>query len=119
MSENVLNLAATAFTSWNTLDGKHGFYSYGIDLGESLRPTKRARIDSVMVTAPSSPTARTMTSYETQARSDNALTTEGNKPFMTANADIKAYPFFHYKDHSTDEDPDTLTPLTLPGRVPK
>jgi hypothetical protein len=28
------------------------------------------------------------------------------------------YPFFHYKDYSTKPDPDELTPLTPPGRVP-
>lgn len=30
----------------------------------------------------------------------------------------KPYPFFHYKDFSKEIDPDPLTPLTPPGRVP-
>lgn len=32
--------------------------------------------------------------------------------------DPEPYPFFHYKDYSTKPDPDALTPLTPPGRVP-
>lgn len=31
---------------------------------------------------------------------------------------LKPYPFYYYLDFSTMEDPDPLTPLTLPGRVP-
>jgi hypothetical protein len=33
-------------------------------------------------------------------------------------ANPEPYPFFHYKDFSTKPDPDSLTPLTPPGRVP-
>jgi HSF-type DNA-binding len=32
--------------------------------------------------------------------------------------EMKPYPFFYYKDFSTVKDPDSLTPLTSPGRVP-
>jgi len=32
--------------------------------------------------------------------------------------DLKPHPFFYYVDHSKDKDPDSLTPLTPPGRVP-
>lgn len=32
--------------------------------------------------------------------------------------DLQPYPFFYYKDYSTKPDPDSLTPLTPPGRVP-
>lgn len=32
--------------------------------------------------------------------------------------ELKPYPFFYYRDHSTDSDPDPLEPLTPPGRVP-
>lgn len=31
---------------------------------------------------------------------------------------IQPFPFFYYKDYSTIKDPDSLTPLTSPGRVP-
>lgn len=31
---------------------------------------------------------------------------------------LQPYPFFYYCDHSLDIDPDPLTPLTPPGRVP-
>ncbi len=31
---------------------------------------------------------------------------------------LQPYPFFYYKDYSTKPDPDSLTPLTPPGRVP-
>lgn len=36
----------------------------------------------------------------------------------TDKADPKPYPFFYYEDFSKVQDPDTLTPLTPPGRVP-
>jgi hypothetical protein len=42
-------------------------------------------------------------------------------PVLAASAivvDPEPYPFFHYKDYSTKPDPDALTPLTPPGRVP-
>lgn len=32
--------------------------------------------------------------------------------------DLRPYPYFYYRDHSTETDPDPLTPLTPPGRVP-
>lgn len=32
--------------------------------------------------------------------------------------DLAPYPFYYYKDYSQTPDPDTLTPLTSPGRVP-
>jgi HSF-type DNA-binding len=32
--------------------------------------------------------------------------------------ELKPYPFFYYNDLSTQKDPDSLTPLTAPGRVP-
>jgi HSF-type DNA-binding len=32
--------------------------------------------------------------------------------------ELKPFPFFRYKDYSTVKDPDSLTPLTPPGRVP-
>jgi hypothetical protein len=32
--------------------------------------------------------------------------------------DLKPFPFFFYNDFSTEADPDPLTPLTPPGRVP-
>lgn len=32
--------------------------------------------------------------------------------------ELKPHPFFYYKDYSTQEDADPLTPLTPPGRVP-
>jgi hypothetical protein len=35
-----------------------------------------------------------------------------------AEADLKPYPFYYYKDFSKKPDPDVLTPLTAPGRVP-
>jgi hypothetical protein len=31
---------------------------------------------------------------------------------------LQPYPFFYYRDFSTEKDPDPLTPLTPPGRVP-
>lgn len=31
---------------------------------------------------------------------------------------LKPYPFFYYRDFSREADPDPLTPLTPPGRVP-
>jgi hypothetical protein len=31
---------------------------------------------------------------------------------------LKPYPYFYYRDFSTLQDPDALTPLTAPGRVP-
>ena len=34
------------------------------------------------------------------------------------NAALKPYPFFLYSDFSNEKDPDPLTPLTPPGRVP-
>ena len=32
--------------------------------------------------------------------------------------DLMPYPYFYYRDFSTEKDPDPLTPLTPPGRVP-
>ncbi|CAB9513571.1 shock factor protein [Seminavis robusta] len=32
--------------------------------------------------------------------------------------ELKPAPYFYYRDHSQDADPDPLTPLTPPGRVP-
>mmetsp|Transcript_57269 Transcript_57269/g.170774 ORF Transcript_57269/g.170774 Transcript_57269/m.170774 type:complete len:601 (-) Transcript_57269:235-2037(-) len=32
--------------------------------------------------------------------------------------ELRPYPFFYYRDHSTAEDDDPLAPLTPPGRVP-
>lgn len=32
--------------------------------------------------------------------------------------EIRPFPFFYYKDFSSETDPDPLTPLTPPGRVP-
>lgn len=32
--------------------------------------------------------------------------------------ELTPFPFFYYKDFSTQKDPDSLTPLTPPGRVP-
>ena len=32
--------------------------------------------------------------------------------------EIQPFPFFYYKDFSSETDPDPLTPLTPPGRVP-
>jgi HSF-type DNA-binding len=32
--------------------------------------------------------------------------------------ELQPFPFFYYKDYSTVKDPDSLTPLTAPGRVP-
>ena len=31
---------------------------------------------------------------------------------------LKPFPYFYYRDYSTLQDPDPLTPLTAPGRVP-
>jgi hypothetical protein len=117
MSENVLNLAATALTSWKAFDGKHGFYSIGHDLDE--RESKRSRVDNAMVIASPSPMLTTMPSHETQPLSGNALTTEVYNAFMPGKDDANAHPFFYYKDRSREADPDPFTPLTLPGRVPK
>lgn len=36
----------------------------------------------------------------------------------SSRGDLQPYPFFYYTDHSQDDDPDSLTPLTPPGRVP-
>ncbi|CAB9526333.1 shock factor protein [Seminavis robusta] len=36
----------------------------------------------------------------------------------TAAGSLQPYPFFHYKDHSRDVDPDPLYTLVPPGRVP-
>ncbi|CAB9526770.1 stress transcription factor A [Seminavis robusta] len=33
-------------------------------------------------------------------------------------AELLPYPFFHYRDFSTETDPDPLTPLTFAGRMP-
>lgn len=32
--------------------------------------------------------------------------------------ELQPYPFFYYEDFSMEKDPDPLTPLTPPGRVP-
>ena len=32
--------------------------------------------------------------------------------------ELQPYPFYYYIDHSQKPDPDSLTPLTPPGRVP-
>lgn len=32
--------------------------------------------------------------------------------------ELNPYPFFYYKDYSAQKDPDSLTPVTPPGRVP-
>jgi hypothetical protein len=74
-----------------------------------------------------------------QGRSEDASTTHHQSPpqqAMVANmmpapmaaaaaagvpgqgSEIKPYPFFFYEDYSTEKDPDPLTPLTPPGRVP-
>jgi hypothetical protein len=31
---------------------------------------------------------------------------------------LDPFPFYYYRDHSNDVDPDSLSPLTPPGRVP-
>jgi len=39
-------------------------------------------------------------------------------PEEPVDEDLAPYPFYYYKDYSTMADPDPLTPLTPPGRVP-
>ena len=36
----------------------------------------------------------------------------------TSEEAVDRSPFFHYRDHSQNEDPDPLCPLVPPGRVP-
>lgn len=40
------------------------------------------------------------------------------RPAIPEERSLQPAPFFYYKDFSTETDPDPLTPLTLPGRVP-
>lgn len=40
------------------------------------------------------------------------------KPTVVAGKELLPAPYFYYRDHSTEQDPDPLTPLTPPGRVP-
>lgn len=37
---------------------------------------------------------------------------------VVVDKDLQPYPFFYYRDFSTEVDPDPLTPVTAPGRVP-
>ncbi|CAB9505607.1 Heat stress transcription factor [Seminavis robusta] len=97
MSEHVVNLAASALTSWKAYGGKHGLESTGHE-----QQNKRARtsttMDNIMMITAAAPVVET--------------TATPGKP------ELKPYPFFYYHDHSKEEDPDPLTPLTFPGRVP-
>lgn len=56
------------------------------------------------------PTAMTATAMTT-----TPSTQQQNNPMIRV---LKPAPFFFYKDFSEEEDPDPLTPLTAPGRVP-
>ena len=118
MNENVVTLAASALTSWKAFNGECGLNSIGRNLAESINPTKRGDVDNALVNAHVSPWSRTTPSPDTQAHLDTALTQPVENSLMPGKEPM-AYPFFYYRDHSTEEDPDPLTPLTLPGRVPK
>ena len=39
-------------------------------------------------------------------------------PRAPAMRELRPAPYFYYRDHSMEADPDPLTPLTPPGRVP-
>lgn len=45
-------------------------------------------------------------------------TVQQEPPIVPSRGELKPYPFFYYVNHSDDVDPDPLTPLTAPGRVP-
>jgi hypothetical protein len=47
----------------------------------------------------------------------NAAPAEGPAADVSL-GELKPYPYFYYQDFSTHVDPDPLTPLTAPGRVP-
>jgi HSF-type DNA-binding len=63
---------------------------------------------------------------EKRGRDDDAAdSAAGVRPSKMARAvvarqirELKPAPYFYYRDHSMEADPDPLTPLTPPGRVP-
>lgn len=40
------------------------------------------------------------------------------RPSESARPELQPYPYFYYRDYSEEKDPDPLSPLTPPGRVP-
>ena len=106
MNDNVMN-AVSALTSWKGFNGKHPMdESSALD---GSNPAKRARTDHIMYSVAGAPTALPF-AMSTDALAAAATAVEKPKK--------KPYPFFYYTDHSREEDPDPLTPLTFPGRVP-
>jgi HSF-type DNA-binding len=49
---------------------------------------------------------------------NNMVPTSTVVPGQQGQKELQPYPFFFYEDFSTEKDPDPLTPLTPPGRVP-
>jgi len=115
MNEQVnTHMAASALTSWKQFNGKHGLEHHQNDhLHEEQQQqhAKRARTghmeqpDHYMM-------APAHYRQEYQHKAPVAVMAVHGKP------ELKPFPFYYYRDHSTDEDPDPLTPLTFPGRVP-
>jgi HSF-type DNA-binding len=57
--------------------------------------------------------------YEGDKHAAKRLRTEDTEHLVTERQhEVVTYPFFFYKDFSTNPDPDSLVPLTAPGRVP-
>ena len=108
-NESVVNLAASALTSFASPSamGKHGLEHEQHQNGgyHAFESNKRHRtcIEPASMVAPV-PQLQYLAPLPASAAS--------NKP------ELKPFPFFHYRDHSQEEDPDPLTPLTFPGRVP-
>lgn len=66
------------------------------DIAGGMLEAKQARVDMTEVAAPM----------------------EAGDEVSGEDKDLRPYPYFYYRDHSTETDPDPLTPLTPPGRVP-
>jgi len=131
MNEHVVNLAASALTSWKSYEGggtsinnensnneknnKHGLDYY--DHANNSNAMKKARIEPHSHSAFSSNlnAAATMVTMMPSAQPPAAVL---ESVAALSKPQLRPYPFFYYKDYSTVQDEDPLTPVTFPGRVP-
>lgn len=90
--------AASAVLNMNQIETKRG--AEGDDAAGMNRPAKLTR---------------------TEEMTEGVRTVAVPKPKQqtaSESLELKPYPWFSYRDFSQEQDPDPLTPLTPPGRVP-
>lgn len=96
----------------------------------NLSTTYSCYLSTLMVAPPSPASVSNSDDSSTSRRSrSNSITTEteatktsspksDTTPSAVSQQALQPHPFFFYKDHSRDQDPDPLYPLVPPGKVP-